>query len=136
MGSPIELAAIDRTDRTSLGGFLLSRDEAWGVDLLKDAFAAGDEGAGRALSLYYKRRGAWKEAVALWTRMAAERKSFFAGVELAKYFEHRERDPGKAMEWVQAILSWQLPLDRHLRSELSHRRQRLSKKENRRSAKS
>ena len=121
-------AAVQRADRTALGSFFLSRDERRGVELLKSSFADGDEGAGRALSLYYKCRGAWREAVDLWKQMASKRKSLFAGIELAKYFEHRERNPEQALAWVRTILSWQLPLDRRLRSELSHRRQRLLKK--------
>jgi len=121
-------AAVQRADRTALGSFFLSRDERRGVELLKSSFADGDEGAGRALSLYHKRRGAWREAVDLWKQMASKRKSLFAGIELAKYFEHRERNPEQALAWVRTILSWQLPLDRRLRSELSHRRQRLLKK--------
>jgi len=127
-------AAVQRADRTALGSFFLSRDERWGVELLKSSFAGGDEGAGRALSLYYKRRGAWREAVDLWKQMASKRKSLFAGIELAKYFEHRERNPGRALAWVGTILSWQLPLDRRLRGELFHRRQRLLKKAARRSS--
>lgn len=128
-------ASVLRADRAALGSFFLSRDEGWAVELLKDSFASGDEGAGRALSLYYKRRGAWPEAVDLWQQMASKRKSLFAGIELAKYFEHRERNPERALAWVRTILSWQLPLDRPLRGDLSHRRQRLLKKINRRSSK-
>ena len=127
-------AEILRADRAALGSFFLSRDERWGVELLKGSFASGDEGAGRALSLYYKRRGAWGEAVDLWEQMASKRRSLFAGIELAKYFEHRERDPEQALAWVRTILSWQLPLDRLHRSALSHRRQRLLAKIKRRSS--
>jgi uncharacterized protein YprB with RNaseH-like and TPR domain len=127
-------AEVLRADRAALGSFFLSRDERWGVELLKGSFASGDEGAGRALSLYYKRRGAWGEAVGLWKQMASKRRSMFAGIELAKYFEHRERDPEQALAWVRTILSWQLPLDRRHRSALSHRRQRLLEKIKRRSS--
>jgi uncharacterized protein YprB with RNaseH-like and TPR domain len=121
-------AAVQRADRTALGNFFLSRDEQWGVELLRRSFVAGDDTAGRALSLFYKRAGAWSEAVDLWKQMTQRRKSLFAAVELAKYFEHRERDARLAMEWVQNIFSWQLPLDPRVRGELNHRRRRLSKK--------
>lgn len=117
-----------QADRTALGSFFLSRDERWGVELLKESFSSGDEGAGRTLSLYYKRSGAWTEAVDLWKQMARTRRSLFAAVELAKYFEHRERDVERALEWVQTILSWPLPLQRSLRGELNHRRRRLMQK--------
>jgi uncharacterized protein YprB with RNaseH-like and TPR domain len=117
-----------RADRTALGNFFLSKDQSWGVELLKHSFAAGDDAAGKALSLFYKRAGAWKEAVDLWKQMVRRRRSFFAAVELAKYFEHREKDLSLAMEWVQTIFSWRLPLDARSRGELHHRRRRLSKK--------
>jgi len=129
-------APSHQADRTALGSFFLSRDERWGIDLLKESFSAGDDGAGRALSLYYKRAGAWEEAVDLWKRMALKRRSLFAAVELAKYFEHRERNAALALEWVQTILSWRLPLDRRIRVELNHRRRRLMKKLGRRVSKS
>ena len=125
-----------RADRTSLGCLFLSRDERWGIDLLKESVSAGDDGAGRALSLYYKRAGVWGEAVDLWKQMALKRRSLFAAVELAKYFEHRERDAALALEWVQTILSWRLPLDRRIRGDLNHRRRRLMQKLGRRSSKS
>jgi len=127
-------APIRRADRTALGSFFLSRDERWGVELLKESFSAGDEGAGRVLSLYYKRAGAWAQAVDLWKQMVIRRRSLFAAVELAKYFEHRERDLELALEWVQTILTWRLPLQRRARGELNHRRRRLLQKIRRRAS--
>jgi uncharacterized protein YprB with RNaseH-like and TPR domain len=129
-----DTALVRRADRTALGSFFLSRDQRWGVELLKESFSAGDEGAGRALSLFYKRSGAWPEAVELWQRMVSQRRSLFAAVELAKYFEHREKKIELALEWVQTVLSWQLPLDRRTRGELNHRRHRLVQKLERRAS--
>jgi uncharacterized protein YprB with RNaseH-like and TPR domain len=125
---PGAAGASPQADRTALGSFFLSRDESWGVELLKESFSAGDEGAGRALSLYYKREGSWAEAVDLWKQMALKRRSLFAAIELAKYFEHRERDVELALEWVQTVLAWPLPLQRRVRGELNHRRRRLMQK--------
>ena len=102
--------------------------------MLKESYSAGDEGAGRALSVYYKRCGAWPEAVELWKQMAGQRRSLFAAVELAKYYEHRERNHEIALEWVQTILSWRLPLQRRIRGELDHRRRRLLLKIERRAS--
>jgi len=133
-GGSTTTAPARRADRTALGSFFLSREEQWGVELLKQSFSAGDEGAGRALSLYYKRAGAWPQAVDLWKQMAGKRRSLFAAVELAKYFEHRERDLELALEWVQTILTWRLPLQRRTRGELSHRRRRLLQKIRRRAS--
>jgi uncharacterized protein len=64
--------------------------------------------------------------------MALMRRSLFAAVELAKYFEHRERNVERALEWVQNVLAWQLPLQRRVRGELTHRRRRLMQKLQRR----
>ena len=135
-GDGIALGAQSHhADRTSLGSFFLSRNERWGIELLKESFSDGDEGAGRALSLYYKRAGAWSEAVQLWRQMALKRRSLFAAIELAKYFEHREKDIELALEWVQTVFAWRLPLQRSIRGELNHRRQRLLQKLRRRASK-
>jgi uncharacterized protein YprB with RNaseH-like and TPR domain len=128
INSVLSSGAPGRSDRTALGSFFLSRNERWGVELLKESFSAGDEEAGRSLSLYYKRAGAWVEAVDVWKQMALRRRSLFAAVELAKYFEHRERDVELALEWVQNILSWRLPLESRIRVELHRRRRRLLRK--------
>nr|MBN2278400.1 ribonuclease H-like domain-containing protein [candidate division Zixibacteria bacterium] len=50
-------------------------------------------------SLAYKRRGCWPEAAALWDKIANRDcpEAFAARIELAKYFEHRLRDPQKAL---------------------------------------
>jgi uncharacterized protein len=128
VNSILSSGAPGKSDRTALGSFFLSRNEQWGVELLKESFSAGDEEAGRALSLYYKRAGAWVEAADVWKQMARRRRSLFAAVELAKYFEHRERDVELALEWVQNILSWRLPLESRIRVELHHRRRRLLRK--------
>ncbi len=128
INSILSSGAPGRSDRTALGSFFLSRNEQWGVELLKESFSAGDEEAGRALSLYYKRAGAWVEAADVWKQMALRRRSLFAAVELAKYFEHRERNVELALEWIQNILSWRLPLESRIRVELHHRRRRLLRK--------
>ncbi len=53
-------------------------------------------------------------------------KSIFAAVELAKYWEHREKNPQKARDLIEPLYG--LPLsDRH-RRELEHRRKRLEVK--------
>jgi hypothetical protein len=99
-----------------------------GLELLRRSFAQGDERAGRALGLHLKRAGRWEEAAEVWRRLAADRRSLFAAVELAKHAEHRLRDPLEALAWVRQVLGWGLPLEARARRELAVRRARLERK--------
>lgn len=116
----------DKTDFHSLGAYLLKRGDPRGVQLLQRGFSSGIQESGRVLSLYYKRQGIWDEATRLWRGMYRQGKGFFSGVELAKYYEHREHQPAQAFELVQQLLS--LPLESRRRQELLKRRQRLERK--------
>lgn len=81
----------------------------------------------------YRKQGAWTQATALWQR-ATEYQDIPAAIELAKYFEHHERDPKEALRWTDLPLGWLpiLPLRpserRYWKSELEHRRDRLLRK--------
>lgn len=108
-------------------------DEPRGIALLRSAFLAGELAAGRTLSLFLKQTGRWTEALELWRQMAG-RRSLFAAVELAKYYEHRSKDFGAALEWVERILGWALPLPALERAGLIHRRERLLRRMQRRDA--
>ena len=55
------------------------------------------------LSFIKKRQGDLEAATALW-RAAAENDQLYAHVELAKYFEHRQRDYQQALVWTQRAL--------------------------------
>jgi pentatricopeptide repeat protein len=124
-----------RADLASLGSWLLNAGKAErGLELLSRSFAEGDERAGRALGLHLKRAGRWDEAAEVWRRMAAEGRSLFAAVELAKHAEHRLRDPREALDWVRRVLDWGLPLEARFRRELSVRRARLERIAARRAA--
>jgi hypothetical protein len=100
--------------------------------VLLEAFRQGDAEAGLHLGLHHKRGGAWDEAVAIWERLVVETRSLTAAVELAKYHEHRRRDPVAALERVEVVLSWSLPLNARTRGELAKRRRRLERKCSRR----
>lgn len=79
------------------------------------------------LALVERRRGEMLAAVELW-REAAQRKETYAYVELAKYYEHRERDYPEAIRWTREALkrvksrdagidlrrAWQASLERRL----------------------
>jgi hypothetical protein len=57
----------------------------------------------RRLSLLYKRRDEWENAVALWLQ-AAESQQIYAFEELAKYHEHHTRQVHEAMHWTLTAL--------------------------------
>jgi uncharacterized protein YprB with RNaseH-like and TPR domain len=118
-----------RIDLASLGSWLVSAGSPErGLELLRRSYEDGDSRAGRELSLHLKRAGRWEEAVEIWCELAANRRSLFAAVELAKHAEHRERDPRGALAWVERAQSWGLPLDGRARLELALRRARLERR--------
>lgn len=56
------------------------------------------------LAMISKKIGNWSKAVNIWD-LAVENGSFFACVELAKFFEHKEKDYDKAIEYVKRALN-------------------------------
>jgi uncharacterized protein YprB with RNaseH-like and TPR domain len=56
------------------------------------------------LSFAQKRRGNLSAAVALW-REAANSGQIYAHVELAKFYEHKQRDYGEAAQWTHQALA-------------------------------
>ncbi len=87
----------------------------------------------RRLSGLQKRRGDFDEALRLWQQAASEG-HIYAHVELAKYYEHRCRDPKSALQWTLSALADLTRLDlpvyvrKHWEQELKHRRERLEKR--------
>ena len=86
------------------------------------------------LSVLQKRRGDIKSAVGLWEQAAAQG-HVYAHVELAKHYEHRQRDYSEAQNWVakalELINSDENMLEyirEHWQVELEHRLGRLSDK--------
>ncbi len=84
----------------------------------------------RRLAVLQKRRGDFDQAAPLWERAAADG-HVYAFVELAKFHEHKRRDPAAALEWTRLALK-QLKLAdmpayvrKHWEQELRHRRDRL-----------
>lgn len=116
------------TDSKALGCWLLKECDATGVSILKRGFAGGDAGSGEVLGLYYKRAGLWPLALSLWRELIENYRSISAAVELAKYYEHREKKPERAHYWLNMVFAWNLPLSPLLRSELLKRRERLKRK--------
>ncbi len=61
----------------------------------------------RNLSFLYKRLGAIEEAVAIWESFIHDGRDIlvYPYVELAKYYEHKERDYGKAKEYTEGAIA-------------------------------
>jgi uncharacterized protein YprB with RNaseH-like and TPR domain len=85
------------------------------------------------LSRLQKRRGDMETAVRLW-ESAADRGHIYAYVELAKYYEHQQRDYAEAMKWTHRALEMVEMLDipryvyNHWLEEIKHRLDRLDGK--------
>jgi uncharacterized protein YprB with RNaseH-like and TPR domain len=92
-------------DLTALGEFLLTRQEVErGVRHLEESFRRGDSKAGRILGGFHKKNRNWRRAVEIWQKLS-EMGDPTALLELAKYYEHRERDPRRALDWVDSFPS-------------------------------
>jgi len=82
----------------------------------------------------YRRRGEWPQTLRLW-QTAASYQHLPAYIELAKYYEHRQRDYSQALHWVEdARLTVErsgmgLVARQTYSLELEHRRQRLIAKQ-------
>jgi uncharacterized protein YprB with RNaseH-like and TPR domain len=87
----------------------------------------------KRLSSLQKRRGDMAEAIRLW-KDAAGRGHLYAFIELAKYFEHKERDMKSAMKWSKSALmrveKAEMPeyMRIHWKNEIEHRMERLKRK--------
>lgn len=88
---------------------------------------------GQRLAWLHRRRGELPNAVSLWWQAAADRE-IYAHVELAKYYEHQEKQYPEALKWTDAALALlrQPERPRHERIEwenaLLHRKARLEKR--------
>lgn len=85
------------------------------------------------LAVLQKRRGDFEQAIPLWEQAAMDG-HVYAYVELAKFHEHRRRDPAAALQWTKSALKQLkqggLPsyVRKHWEQELRHRRERLEAK--------
>ena len=87
----------------------------------------------KRLSILQKRRGDMDEAVRLWQE-SAKRGHLYAFIELAKYYEHKQRDVKSALKWTKSALKHvektDLPdyMRKHWTGEIEHRMGRLNRK--------
>jgi uncharacterized protein YprB with RNaseH-like and TPR domain len=80
-------------------------------------------------SLAMKREGRWPEAVGIWRNLSEKtgREGYLANLELAKYFEHREKDVARALDFARKAHRF-CPESPSKREQLSKRLERLSLK--------
>jgi len=79
------------------------------------------------LALHYRRQGVWDSAIALWESLAGTAQShghFEPFVEMAKYCEHQQKDPIKAVDWTHLAMEFLEALSRNMRQEALDRRDR------------
>ena len=87
----------------------------------------------KRLSTLQKKRGDVSRAIQLWEQ-AAERGHVYAHIELAKYYEHKQRDVKSAIKWTKSarkqIEKMDLPayMRKHWLGEIEHRLARLERK--------
>jgi len=87
----------------------------------------------RRLSILQKRRGDLAEAIRLWEQ-AAVQGHIYAHIELAKYYEHQQRDAGEALRWTERAreqaAAQEMPafMRNHWLEEIEHRLMRLRRK--------
>jgi uncharacterized protein len=125
LGGDLSAAPVDGR---AFGRWMLRHVPDTGALILSDAWDRGSAEAGISLSLHHKRRGEWKKAVSIWGAILGRTRSVFAALEMAKYLEHRERRPDAALQVVETMLSWELPLDRLTREAVRARVARLRRK--------
>jgi tetratricopeptide (TPR) repeat protein len=87
----------------------------------------------KRLSILQKKRGDINEAIRLW-ETAAEQGHLYAFIELAKHYEHKERDVKSALKWTKSALKHAEKVDQpaYVRkfwiAEIEHRLERLKRK--------
>jgi len=87
----------------------------------------------KRLSILQKKRGDMSEAIRLW-KSTAKQGHLYAFIELAKYYEHKERDVKSALKWTKSAMKQveKADLPAYARnfwiSEIDHRMKRLKRK--------
>jgi len=102
------------------------RDVPKGMAWIEAGWANRDRVCGRQLASTLRRSGNYSAAAKIWKELNLGGRDYPAAVELAKYFEHRTRNPETALEVLKGLE--RLPLSPRHRKELEHRRKRLIRK--------
>jgi len=115
-------------DNSALGSMLLEQQHPQAEALLKKACDRGDPRCTHILSMHYKKQESWGEALKLWQGLYTRNKNISAGLELAKYWEHKKRQYRKALSLVEELLVSAPPHPLQIRKALQHRCKRLRHK--------
>lgn len=117
-------------DYLALGKTFLEHNDKRGLGIIENEYRGGRAEAGVFLAAFYKKLSKWREAVNLWKELWDEGHGLTAGVELAKYYEHREKDYPKALDYVDRLIrklgtAGAAAPDRHTIDALEYRKRRL-----------
>jgi len=120
----------DEAARLFERGLQFDRSTGSGQGLTESDFGV----AVKRLSILQKKRGDFEEALRLWERAAAEG-HIYAHIEMAKYYEHKQRDVKSAIQWTRSALEdmerANLPayVRKHWLDQINHRLARLERKD-------
>ncbi|MDD5712952.1 MAG: ribonuclease H-like domain-containing protein [Smithellaceae bacterium] len=123
---------LDHADLLATGRFLFCRGkESEAVDrlrpLVRSPRSEVSSESVRIISRYYKRHGLWEEVVPIWEDLFSRDNDLYPACELAKYYEHKRRDHGRAIEIVCRALSGSPAPTEKERAALLHRLRRLER---------
>ena len=126
----LDLAAIGRLNEDL--GYTEQAVEILSQCLDQEMPVEARQGVLRRLSFLHKRRGELPQALSLWWQAAADRE-LYAHEELAKFYEHSEKDFTEALKWTEAALALlatcaTFPEKLQWEAPLNHRRKRLQRR--------
>ncbi len=119
---------VDSDARLGLGRLLFDKGDPDGMKLLEKELEEGNEAAGYLLVTEYKRR---RDVSALRTaleQMLAIRPGLYQVVEMAKLYEHIDRNPKAAIELIKPMFQKRAILSKPKMQELNYRYRRLERK--------
>ncbi len=96
---------VRNLDAAALGTILLEQGHPQAAEFLRTSFEDGQPLCGKTLSLALKRQGRWTEAVEIWGELFTRYGSLFAGLELAKFWEHQKQDYTNALRITEELLA-------------------------------
>lgn len=123
-----EVPPDEHYDALNLAKKLLPFQREKGIELLIREYRKGNRAASQFLSLHYKREGDWSRAIELWKKLNHNGLNLFATVELAKYYEHRNKDPERALRLVNTLLKSPFAPQGVVRDKMLYRQGRLLRK--------
>ena len=115
-------------DRLALALMVREKHPEEGLGLLEKLAEEKSRPAMIRLSLEYKGQGRWEQASEIWEEINRGKFSFFAALELAKYYEHRKNNPEAALKIITPFLCGGISLKDSEKEALRYRTDRLQRK--------